>query len=60
MKQTLLTKIFKEYPPDVQKLLRRVLQLEQQYITSPVAPNSLAHKELKEKIDAVIEDVAKQ
>lgn len=60
MAQTPLTKIFKNHPPDVQKLLRHVLQLEQQYITSPLAPNSLAHKDLKEKIDAVIEGMCKE
>ncbi len=60
MKHTPLTKIFKNHPPEVQKLLRQVLRLEQQYITSPLAPNSLAHKELKEKIDAVIEEMVKE
>lgn len=60
MTQTPLTKIFKNYPADVQKLLQQVLHLEQQYITSSLTPNSLAHKEVKDKIDAIIEELAKK
>lgn len=60
MSQHHLTKIFKSYPPDVRKLLQEVLHLEQQYITSSLTPNSLAHKEVKEKIDAIIEELAQK
>lgn len=60
MRQTLLTKIFKDYPPDVRKLLQQVLLIEQQYITSPLTPNSITYKELQGKIDDVIESMSKK
>lgn len=60
MQQTPLTKLFQTYPPDVRKLLQQVLHLEQQYITSSLHANSLAYKELKEKIDAVIEEICRK
>ncbi|GJM41423.1 MAG: hypothetical protein DHS20C20_17050 [Ardenticatenaceae bacterium] len=60
MKQTLLTKIFKEYPPDVRELLQKVLLIEQQYITSSLTPNSLAYKEVQAKIDDIIEGMCKK
>lgn len=52
-----LSEIFAEYPADIQALLADVLRLEQQYITESLHPNSLAFKELRDKIDDAIEKV---
>ena len=54
-----LWELFEEYEPDVQQILREVLQLEQQYITAALRTNSAARRELLEKIDETIEKVCK-
>lgn len=54
-----LIRIFKDYDPEIQKLLRQVLKIEQEYITDPLTRNSLTHKELRDKIDRVLEELTK-
>ena len=55
MQKQQLTKLFKKYDPQTRKVLREVLRLEQQYITNPLRTNSSALRELREKIDGVLE-----
>ena len=51
-----LNRLFEQYPREVQKILADVLCLEQQYITDTLHPNSQVYKELRDKIDEVIEE----
>lgn len=53
-----LGSIFSKYEKPVQKILRDVLRLEQQYITDQLRTNSTALKEIKQKMDQVISEVA--
>ena len=59
MKKDRLAEMFEVYESNIQQVLREVLYLEQQYITAPLRTNSLALKELREKIDEIIEDTLK-
>lgn len=60
MQKNRLAEIFREYDPDVQRLLREVLQIEQQYITANLTTNSGALKEIRERMDEAIEEICKQ
>lgn len=60
MQKNRLAEIFKEYDPNTQRLLREVLQVEQQYITANLTTNSGALKEIRERMDEVIEEICKQ
>ena len=60
MQKNRLAEIFREYDPDVQRLLREVLQIEQQYITANLTTNSGALKEIREQMDKVIEEMCKR
>ena len=60
MQKSRLAEIFKEYDPNTQRLLREVLQIEQQYITANLTTNSGALKEIREQMDEVIEEICKR
>lgn len=60
MQKSRLAEIFKDYPADVQQLLREILQIEQQYITANLTTNSGALKEIRESVDEMIERICKQ
>ena len=60
MQKSRLAEIFKEYDPTIQRLLKEVLQIEQQYITANLTTNSGALKEIREQMDEVIEEICKQ
>ena len=60
MQKQQLHDLFAKYDERTQHLLREVLRLEQQYITNPLNTNSSALRELKEKIDGVIEEVVRR
>jgi hypothetical protein len=60
MQKNHLDEIFKSYDSDVQRLLREIRHIEQQYITANLTTNSGALKEVREKIDQVIEENFKQ
>jgi hypothetical protein len=60
MQKNHLDEIFKSYDSDVQRLLREIRHIEQQYITANLTTNSGALKEVREKIDQVIEEICKQ
>jgi hypothetical protein len=59
VKKDRLVEMFEVYEPNVQRVLREVLYLEQQYITEPLRTSSIALKEIREKIDEVIEETLK-
>lgn len=54
-----LTELFKDEDPAVQRILRDVLAIEQQYITEPLRTNSTMLKEVRQKIDLIIEEVCR-
>lgn len=60
MQKSRLAEIFKEYDPNIQRLLKEVLQIEQQYITANLTTNSGALKEIREQMDEVIEEICKR
>jgi len=60
MQKNRLAEIFKDYEPNIQHLLKEVLQIEQQYITANLNTNSGALKEIREKVDEIIEEICKQ
>ncbi|GEM_PF-2084115 len=60
MQKNRLAEIFKDYPPTIQHLLKEVLQIEQQYITANLNTNSGALKEIREKVDEIIEESCKR
>ena len=60
MQKSRLAEIFKEYDPTIQRLLKEVLQIEQQYITANLTTNSGALKEIREQMDEVIEEICKR
>jgi len=60
MQKNRLAEIFKDYEPNIQHLLKEVLQIEQQYITANLNTNSGALKEIREKVDEIIEESCKQ
>ena len=59
MQKKQLQDLFKQYDERTQRILREALRLEQQYITYPFSTHSSAMREVKDKIDAVIEEVVK-
>ena len=50
-----LNRLFKDCDPEIRELLRQVIRIEQRYITDPLKTNSFTHKELRQKIDKVLE-----
>ncbi|MEI2611831.1 MAG: hypothetical protein V9G20_24610 [Candidatus Promineifilaceae bacterium] len=60
MKKNRMTEIFRDYEPEVQRLLDEIIFIEQQYITANLNTNSGALKEVREKIDEFIEEICKK
>ena len=54
-----LSAIFEDYDLEIQQTLKAVLTVEQQYITDPLITNSKALKEIRQKINEIIERVCK-
>lgn len=52
-----ITELFKDEDPAIQRILYKVLTIEQQYITEPLRTNSTVLKEVRQKIDLIIEEV---
>ncbi len=59
MPESSLSNIFKEYDPRVQHVIREVLRIEQEYITDPLRTNSAALKDIRQRINRIIEEVCK-
>lgn len=51
-----IAEVFDQYDPRVRLILREVVRLEQQYITDPLRTNSAALKEIRERIDEIVEN----
>jgi hypothetical protein len=54
-----ISELFEDEDPAVQRVLSKVLVVEQQYITEPLRTNSIVLKEVRKQIDNIIEEVCR-